>query len=379
MSLKLGFLALLDAAPLLVAKERGFFAEQGLDVELQRQSSWAALRDKLAVGALDGAQMLAPMVLASTLGLGGLKEPLVAALALNLGGNSITLSGTLAARLKETGSLAAAIEGRPVTFGIVHPFSSHHYEMRLWLAAAGIDAERDVTLTVVPPAQMLSNLSAGVIDGYCVGEPWGHLAARSGLGQVVITSREIWAGRIEKVYAVRQDWADRNPDTHRAVLRALLLAARWCDQPENRAELAELLSRPGHVNAPLPLLRVLLEGEDRPVFHQHAANFPWRSQALWYLAQMRRWGQIEAPVDGFRLVDQVFRADLARLAFLDLGLPVPLVDSKIEGAHDAPWILDAASAPIAMAADRFFDQTVFDPAAIDAGASLPHSQTGAPA
>lgn len=379
MTLKLGFLALLDAAPLLVAKERGFFAEQGLDVELHRQSSWATLRDKLVVGALDGAQMLAPMVLASTLGLGGLKEPLVAALALNLGGNSITLSGALARRMQETGSLAAAIKDKPVTFGIVHPFSSHHYEMCLWLATAGIEAERDVTLTVVPPAQMLSNLSAGLIDGYCAGEPWGHLAARSGLGRVAITSREIWAGRIEKVYAVRQDWADRHPDTHRAILRALLLAARWCDQPENRAELAELLSRPGHVNAPLPLLRVLLESEDRPVFHQHAANFPWRSQGLWYLAQMRRWGQIEAPVDGMRLVDQVFRADLARLAFLDLGLPVPLVDSKIEGAHDTSWILEAASAPIAMAPDRFFDGTIFDPAANDAGASLPHSQTGAPA
>jgi nitrate/nitrite transport system substrate-binding protein len=382
MTLKLGFLALLDAAPLLVAKERGFFAEQGLEVDLLRQSSWAGLRDKLAVGTLDGAQMLAPMVLASTLGLGGLKEPLVAALALNLGGNSITLSGTLAARLKETGSLAAAIRqaGKPVTFGIVHPFSSHHYEMRLWLAAAGIDAERDVTLTVVPPAQMLSNLSAGLIDGYCVGEPWGRLAARSGLGQVVLTSREIWAGRIEKVYAVRQDWADRHPDTHRALLRALLLAARWADQPDNRAELAELLSRPGHVNAPLPLLRILLESEDRTIFHQHAANFPWRSQGLWYLAQMRRWGQLDAAsVDGFRLVDQVFRADLARLAFLDLGLPVPLVDSKIEGAHDAPWTLETASAPIAMPADRFFDKTIFDPAVPSAGASLPHSQTGAPA
>ena len=236
-----------------------------------------------------------------------------------------------------------------------------------------------MTLTVVPPAQMLSNLSAGLIDGYCAGEPWGHLAERSGLGRVAITSREIWAGRFEKVHAVRQDWADRNSDTHRALLRALLLAARWCDQPENRAELAELLSRPGHVNAPLPLLRVLLDSEDRPTFHRHAANFPWRSQGLWYLEQMRRWGQLEAPVDGLRLIDQVFRADLARLAFLDLGLPVPLIDSKVEGAHDAPWILEAASAPIAMPADRFFDGTLFDPAANDAGSLQPQSQTGAPA
>jgi len=362
MTLKLGFLALLDAAPLLVAKERGFFAEQGLEVELVRHISWAALRDKLAVGALDGAQMLAPMVLASTLGLGGLKEPMVTALALNLGGNSITVSGDLDA-------------GRPLTFGIVHPFSAHHYELRLWLAAAGLDAR----LVVIPPAQMLSNLSAGSIDGYCVGEPWGRLAERSGLGRVVMTSREIWAGRLEKVFAVRQDWADRNPDTHRALLRALLTAARWCDQPENRAELAELLSRPGHVNAPLSLLRILLESDDCPVFYRYAANFPWRSQGLWYLAQMRRWGQLEAATDDLRLVDQVFRADLARLAYLDLGLPVPLIDSKIEGLHAKPWVLETASAPIPMNADRFFDGTIFDPAAKDAGSPQSTSQTGAPA
>jgi len=343
MVLKLGFLALLDAAPLLVAKERGFFAEQGLDADLQRQSSWAALRDKLAVGALDGAQMLAPMVLASTLGLGGLQEPLVAALALNIGGNSITLSSALVARMRENG-LGTALKG--CTFGIVHPFSSHHYEMRLWLTSAGLDTGRDVQLAVVPPAQMLSHLSAGLIDGYCAGEPWGRLAANAGLGQVVATSRQICAGRIEKMFAVRRHWADSHPGTHQAVLRALLQAARWCDQPENRAELAELLSRPCYVNAPRTLLRELLESEDRPVFHEQAANFPGRAQGLWYLDQMRRCGQLpEGLGDG--VVDQVFRADLARLAFTDLGLPAPGIPLETALSSD--------------------------------GASLPQSQTGASA
>jgi len=329
MTLKLGFLALLDAAPLLVAKERGFFAEQGLDVDLQRQSSWAGLRDKLAVGALDGAQMLAPMALASTLGLGGLQEPMVAALALNLGGNSITLSSALAARIRENG-LPAALKGR--TFGIVHPFSAHHYEMRLWLATTGLDAERDVTLAVVPPAQMLANLSAGLIDGYCAGEPWGRLAVQGGLGQVVATSRQICAGRIEKMFAVRQHWADSHAGTHQALLRALLQAARWCDRQENRAELAELLSRPCYVNAPRSLLREILDSEDRPVFHEQAANFPWRSQGLWYLDQMRRAGQL--PEGGEVVVDQVFRADIARLAFLDLGLPAPSLPLEIDSPSD---------------------------------------------
>jgi nitrate/nitrite transport system substrate-binding protein len=280
MTLKLGFLALLDAAPLLVAKERGFFAEQGLEVELLRQSSWAALRDKLAAGSLDGAQMLAPMVLASKLGLGGFGEPLVTELALNIGGNSIALGG-------------AAVKDRPLTFGIVHPFSAHHYEMRLWLESAGLEAK----LMVVPPAQMLSHLSAGLIDGYCAGEPWGHLAARNGLGRVVATSRQICPGRIEKVFAVRQQWAVLNAGTHDALIRALECAGRWCDQPENRAELAELLSRPCYVNAPRPLLRVLLESEDRPVFTTRTPDFSWRDQSQWYLDQMRRWGQLPEEIE----------------------------------------------------------------------------------
>lgn len=268
MILKLGFLALLDAAPLLVAKERGFFAEQGLEVELLRQPSWAALRDKLTVGALDGAQMPAPMVLASTLGLGGFREPLTTDLALNIGGNSITLS----------------VGEKRKTFGIVHAFSSHHYEMRIWLEAAGIEAD----LVVVPPAQMLSHLSAGLIDGYCAGEPWGHLAERAGLGKVVATSRDICPGRVEKVFAVRQHWALFNIDTHKSLVRALSQAARWCDLPENRAELAELLSHPCHVNAPLPLLRILLDSEDRPVFDTGNTDF----SRQWHLEQMRRWGQL---------------------------------------------------------------------------------------
>jgi hypothetical protein len=287
-----------------------------------------------------------------------------------------------AARPMDATSLAAILAadraaGRaPPTFAIVHPFSSHHYELRMWLASASIDADRDLRLTVVPPAQMLSNLSAGRIDGYCAGEPWNHLAAHAGLGRTAITSRDLWAGRLEKVLGVRQSWADRHPETHRALLRALLQAAAWADQPDNRAELAELLSRPSHVNAPPALLRALLESPHRPIFHRHAANFPWHSQGHWYLGQMRHCGQIQGPADDLRLVEQVFRADLARLAYLDLGLPVPLADSKIEGAHDASWTLEAATQPIAMAADRFFDGSIFDPMAKPASGRAPQTLRG---
>lgn len=389
--LKIGFVALVDAAPLLVAEARGFFAEQGLSVELARQASWASLRDRLAVGALDAAQMLAPMPLAATLGLGGLSEPMVAAMALNIGGNAITLAASLMAKLHAldpeaaasrplpAGLLARALRmdhGKKPVFAVVHPFSSHHYELRLWLESGGMAIDRDIHLTVVPPAQMLSNLSAGLIDGYCVGEPWNQLAASAGLGMVALTSRDLWAGRVEKILGVRQSWADLNPETHRALLRALLRAAEWADQPDHRGDLAELLSRPGHVNAPRALLRQILDAPNRPIFFRQAAFFPWRSQACWYLAQMRRARQIGGVIDAPRIIDQVFRCDLTRLACLDLGLPVPLIDSKIEGAHDADWSLTQATQPIAMGADRFFDGRLFDPSQSPQDYCLPLREQG---
>ena len=377
--LTLGFVPLADAAPLLVAKERGFFADHELEVTLSREASWASIRDKLAVGVLDAAHLLAPMPLAATLGLGNLKEPIVTAMALNLGGNAITVSAALFDRMaaadpaamgkrpRTAGGLRAVIAadraaGRPpLTFAVVYPFSAHNYELRAWLAAAGIDPDRDIRLAVVPPPQMVSNLSAGAIDGYCVGEPWNGVAARLGLGRVLITSGELWAGRMEKVLGVRQAWADRYPDTHKALLKALLQAAKWADEPANRDELAEILARPGHVNAPVELLRKLLRIDGPLLFHRHAANFPWRSQGLWYLAQMRRWGQLQGGVEPLRTVEQVFRSDIYRLAALELGMAVPLVDRKVEGAHARPWVLGEATQPIAMGADAFFDGSRFDP------------------
>ncbi|TAN78453.1 MAG: nitrate ABC transporter substrate-binding protein, partial [Magnetospirillum sp.] len=268
--LKLGLVPLIDAAPLVVAKERGFFAEVGLEVELSREASWASIRDKVAVGALDGAQMLAPLPLAMTLGLSAIRVPMVAGMALNLGGNTITLANALWERMdhaapSSAAALKAVIEADkalglpPMTFATVYPFSPHAAELRLWMEAGGIDTERDVRLVVVPPPQMIAYLSAGNISGYCVGEPWGSLAVRLGLGHIAATSREIFAGRLEKVFAVTRDWADRHPETHAAVLEALIGAARWCD--ENRCELAELLAQPHYLNAPVDALMAPLLGE----------------------------------------------------------------------------------------------------------------------
>ncbi|OAN46603.1 nitrate ABC transporter [Paramagnetospirillum marisnigri] len=371
--LKLGMVPLIDAAPLVVAKERGFFSEMGLDVELSREASWASVRDKLAVGALDGAQMLAPQSLAMSLGLSPLKVPMVAGMALNLGGNTITLANALWERMGEAEPRAALkaliaedkAAGRPVmSFAVVYPFSSHAMELRLWLEAAGIDPERDVRIVVVPPPQMIAYLSAGNISGYCVGEPWGSLAVRLGLGRIAATSGDIFAGRLEKVFAVTRDWLDHHPETHHALLTALIGAAKWCD--DNRAELAELLAQPQYINAPVDALRAPLLGEgglpwDLITFHARAANFPWRSQAMWYLERMKLCGQLPAAADARAAADAVFRPDLYRAAAQDLGLAVPLTDYKTEGEHAGPWMLVRATAPIAMGPDLLLDGSVFDP------------------
>jgi ABC-type nitrate/sulfonate/bicarbonate transport system substrate-binding protein len=373
--LKLGIVPLADCAPLVVAKERGFFAEQGLDVEISREPSWANIRDKVAVGALDGAQMLATMPLSMSLGLAAIREPVVTACGLDLGGNTITLAAGLAARIEAQGGPAnlafkavldqdRAAGLPPLTLAMVYPFSTHHYELRYWLAAAGIDPDRDVRLTVVPPPQMVAHLSAGNIAGFCVGEPWGSLAAGMGLGKVIATSSDIFAGRLEKVLGVTRSWADAHPETHGALVKAVIGAARWCDA--NRAELAGMIARPTCVNVPLDAARAALEGPAAPVFHAHAANFPWRSQAIWYLGQMSRWGHVGADVDFRRVAEETYRPDLYRVAALELGLAMPLTDYKTEGEHAAPWMLDRATAAIAMGPDLLIDGARFDPLAASA-------------
>lgn len=364
--LKLGFIPLTDCAPLVVAKERGFFAEQGLDVDLSREASWASIRDKVAVGTLDGAHMLATMPMSTSLGLAGIRQAVVTACALNLGGNTITLSAALIRRMGEptNAALKRVIDEDkarglpPMAFAMVYPFSTHHYELRYWMAAAGIDPDRDVRLVVVPPPQMVGHLSAGNIQGFCVGEPWGSLAASMELGQVVATSTEIFAGRIEKVLGVTQDFADTCPQTHKALVAALIAAGAWCDA--NRAEVAEIIAQPAYVNVPIDVARQGLAGEN-VVFSAHAANFPWRSQAMWLIEQMKRWGHVNVQVDTRRLADLCYRPDLYRLAAL--GNPVPLCDHKTEGLHATPWVLDKATAPIAMGPDSFLDGAIFDPLA----------------
>lgn len=380
-ALRLGLLPLADAAPLAVAKSRGFFARHGLEVELRVERSWAGLRDKLAMGVLDAAQMLAPMPVAATLGLDGMAVPMVTALSLNLNGNAITISSALHQRMQRHAppgadaaqwarALARALEedraeGRPPpTFAHVFPFSTHHYELRMWLCSGGIDPDTQVRLCVVPPPRMVTELAAGHVDGFCVGAPWSEVAERRGLGVTVTTKFAIWNNSPEKVLGVTREWADAHPATHRALVAALIEAARWLDLPEHRAEAAQLMIGNGWVQAPAEAVRhSLLAQSGGLLFHRHAATFPWRSHAIWFALQMLRWRQCWSAPDLSALAQEVYRCETYREAAALVGEPCPSTDLKQEGAHAAAWPMPGVDgAPLELGADLLLDGSVFDPA-----------------
>lgn len=359
-----GFIPLTDCAPLAVAKELGFDAEFGFSLRLHREVSWANIRDKTEFGLFDCAHMLAPMPLASTLGIGRAATPIIAPMALNLNGDAITVSEALYAAMRAAdpertaaGGMAAAaalakvVAARreagepPLTLGMVHPFSCHNYDLRYWLAAAGVHPDEDVRLVVIPPPLIAGSLEAGEIDGFCAGAPWGGVTAAAGRGRIVATKLELWANSPEKVLGVRADWAEKHGDLLMALMQALLKAAAWLDDPAHHAEAAAILARPAYVDAPEPILRRTLSGalllgrdggerseRDFIVFHRHAANFPWVSHGMWILTQMRRWGQIGALRDPEGVARRVFRPDLFRRAAALAGVAAPAEDMKGEGA-----------------------------------------------
>jgi nitrate/nitrite transport system ATP-binding protein len=389
--LTLGFVPLTDCAPLVVAKEEGLFARYGLDVELSRESSWANIRDKVSTGMLDGAQMLAAMPLAASLDTQR-SQPMVTSLSLDLNGNAVTLSKELYGQMMATGrddldtasgsarALREVIErnkaaGRPkLGFAVVFPQSSHNYLLRYWMADAGIDPDTDVRLIVVPPPQVGHYLRAGMVAGCCVGEPWNTLAVSQGLGRIVVTSHDIWNNHPEKVFAVTRNWAQSNPNTHRAVLMALLEACAWLDDPGHRQAACELLSQGRYVNVPVDVLEKSLTGTllvssdasprsapDYNVFHRYAANFPWHSHAAWFLSQMLRWGEITDHETAEKVARAVYRPEGFRAAARALGMPYPETDYKMEGQHAAAWSLPSGQHTLAMGADRFMDGRLYDP------------------
>ncbi len=392
--LRIGFVPLTDCAPLVVAQEMGFFTEEGLTVDLVREGSWAGIRDKVAYGVFDAAQMLAPMPIATTLGIAGVRKPTITALSLDLNGNAITVSNTLFEQMSE--ALPQMVEDRKLsakalknviddrkakgkdklTFGIVFPTSMHNYELRYWMASAGIDPDQDVNLIVVPPPQMVSFLKDKQLDGYCVGEPWNTVATLSKVGRTVITGYEIWNNSPEKVLGVNSDWADRHPNTHFALIRAVLKACDWIEQQEDCQPVVEMLASEKYVGALPEIIGLTMCGKyqfelgkhpelmpDFNVFGRFAATFPWRSHAIWFVTQMKRWGQVPEDWDERMIAEATYRPEIYRAAASELGINFPTQDYKAEGKHDQPWTLysDDRDA-LTMGSDVWMDGQVFDPA-----------------
>ena len=321
--LTLGFIPLSDCAPLVVAKARGLFEDQGLDVRLVRETSWANIRDKVASGVFDGAHMLAPMAIAASLGAGGPAAPMIAPLSLNVNGSSIGVSSAVVEALKGQDARTAhalrpivearaAAGDRPLTFAVVFPFSIHNYMLRYWLAEAGIDPDRDVRIAVVPPSRIAARVTSGEIDGFCVGAPWGGMVERTGLGKMVLHGAEFWAGAPDKVLGVTAAWAQERPDVLQRLLGALIRAAMWADDPANEDALVELLSGSAYLDTPPAVLRRGLS-KDNPFgirFQSGGAGYPRPDHALWLLAQMRRWGQLDPAAGQAAAAQAVYRPDL---------------------------------------------------------------------
>ncbi len=333
--LKFGFIKLTDMAPLAIAKEKGFFEDEGLFVSVQAQSNWKNILDRVIDGQLDGSHMLAGQPIAAQAGFGRQAE-LVTPYSMDLNGNGITVSNDVWKKMKP--NVKKGADGKPIhpisaealkpviesykeegnsfKMGMVFPVSTHNYEIRYWLAAAGIhpgmytadniqgQVDADVLLSVTPPPQMPATLESGTIYGYCVGEPWNQQAVFKGIGVPVTTNYDIWKNNPEKVFVLTKKFTEKYPNTTIAITKALIRAGKWLDTPGNRKEAVKILSKPEYVGAPVNVLENSMTGtfefekgdkrkmEDFNVFYRHDATYPFYSDAVWFLTQMRRWGQI---------------------------------------------------------------------------------------
>jgi bicarbonate transport system ATP-binding protein len=337
-NLEIGFVPLAACAPLVVAKEKGFFVKHGLDeVNLVRETSWRGIVDGIINGHLDAAQM--PSGMPTWLTAGGHQEtpvPIVSALTMTRNGNAITLAkkfydqGVTSA--KEYKQRLLALDGESHTLGMVHPSSMHNLLLRYWLAAGGIDPDRDVSLKTIPPAQMVVDLKAGTIDGYCVGEPWNFRAAMEGVGFVVATDLEIWLGHPGKVLGVREDWANTYPNSHIALVKALLEACRYCADPANHEEIRQLLADRKYLSTKVEYIQL---GDpnvnscslDKPMqeyahhlFFGDGVNRPSRTEHLWMMTQMARWGEIPMPRNWVEILERVCRVSVFSTAARELGM-----------------------------------------------------------
>ncbi len=358
-NLEIGFVPLVACAPLAVAKEKGFFTKHGLDeVTLVRETSWRGITDGIVGGYLDAAQMPSGMPLWLTLGGHERPVPVVSALTMTRNGNAITLDK----RFYDQGvytlaDFKAMLHNTPQgqhRMGMVHPSSMHNLLLRYWLAAGGIDPDRDVSLKTIPPAQMVVDLQAGSIDGYCVGEPWNLRAAAEGIGFTVATDLEIWPGHPGKVLGVREDWAVAYPNTHIALVKALLEACQYCADKNNEQEIRQLLAQRAYVNTNVDYIHLgdpnaytcSLEQHMRQyahhLFYGEGVNRPSRTEHLWHMTQMARWGDTPFPRNWVEILERVCRVNVFSIAARELGLldvkyhrgAIKLFDGTVFNADD---------------------------------------------
>jgi nitrate/nitrite transport system substrate-binding protein len=333
-----GMIALTDCSPIVIAHEKGFFKKYGVESTVSKGASWAAIRDSLSTGDLQGTHMLTGMPIASTMGLlGSPKKPMIIPWILNRNGQSISIANTYKGKVQADAKAfkpfadAAKKKGEPLACAITFPPGTHAMWMRYWLGAGGINPDQDVSLIVVPPAQMVANMKVGKMDAFCVGEPWNARLIADGIGYTGLNTQDIWKDHPEKVCAFLAEFADKNPKTVKATLKALHEASVWLDDLKNRPEQAEIVSRPTYINCPKELIlgRMLGEydfGDGRKkkdesymIFSDRNCNYPQPKYAVWWLTQFRRWGMVTGAPDYTAVAKQVMRTDIYEEAMKELG------------------------------------------------------------
>jgi len=353
--IRIGIIALTDCSSIVMAYEKGFFKEQGLDVTVSKEASWAVIRDKLQLGENHATHMLYGMPYASSMGLFGAPvKPMIIPWVLNYNGQAITLSKDLqekgihtASDLKKLLDEEKRAGKEPRTFAMTFPPGTHAMWIRYWLGSGGINPDKDVSLITIPPPQMVANMKVGKMDGFCVGEPWNARAIADGIGFTATTTQAIWLNHPEKVCAFTAEFAEKNPKTVKAVLKGLHQASVFIDKLENRPEVAEVVSRPAYINCPKEIILGRLlgkydhgdgqgehEDKDYMRFFERGTNFPWKSHGVWWLSQFRRWGMVKGTPDYKGIVDKVHRPDIYREIAKEMGITAPAEDTKSEKLLD---------------------------------------------
>nr|WP_246543725.1 ABC transporter substrate-binding protein [Novosphingobium profundi] len=386
----IGFLPLVDACLPILAREHGFAEEEGLSLRLVKDMSWATVLDRLLYGHSDAAHLIAPLAIATTLGRGRPAQPLVAPFVLGLNGNAITLAPGLAREVCGEGhglgdprkvgealrtiALARANAGKPLTFGVVHRYSSHNYMLRYWLAACGIRPDQDVEIRTVAPPFCAEALELGEVDGICVGEPWNSVAVEKGAGEIVLSTSQIWRRGVEKVLAMREPVLEEKREAVLRLIRALCRAAAHFVDPVNWETNAAILARSEYLDGAPELIRraiadqlliarggAMIHYPDFMFQYREAANFPWVSQAEWLYTQMVRWDGLDYAREDAGKAARVFRPDIYRAALLGTGEPLPGASSKVEGSLAGPTVVGTQQGLITLESNAFFDGLVFDP------------------